>query len=147
MIAAHVWVTTSPDYLTRREPHMEAHIDRLLALRSQGLVVAGGLAPDGKSVDVFYGTSEPERLVEDDPFTRAGAWTAYKARSFSAFVGPVVACPPVALDGSRLATIVEGQAEDPRRAWTALVGAARNRPAGLRRAFRGRADARHDRIW
>ncbi|MGH8906319.1 MAG: hypothetical protein ACRD0K_07355 [Egibacteraceae bacterium] len=135
MIAAHVRVTTAPDYLTRREPHRQAHVERLLLLRSQGLVIAAGPAPDGRSAEVFYRTSEPgqlERLVTDDPYTRGGAWAAHVARDFSVFVSPA-SSPPVVLDGSRLVTILEGPAEDPEKAPLALA----ELRAGGRLAFGG----------
>ena len=59
-------------------------------------------------------------LVEEDPYYRGGAWTAYTARYFTRFVEPWE-LPPVVLDGSRRVTIVEGPASDLDMAQLALV--------------------------
>jgi uncharacterized protein YciI len=123
VIVAHVAITTSPDYLTRREPHREAHIERLLELRGRGVLVGGGPAPDGSSVDLFYRVARPDQLapvIEQDPYYREGAWTGYRSRSFAQFVEPWEP-PPVVLDGSRPVTLVEGPAGDPGMAQLALV--------------------------
>jgi hypothetical protein len=123
MIGAYVLVTASDDYLVRREPHRRAHVERLLALRGQGLVIAAGPAPDGRTAEVFYRTSDRaqvERLVEDDPYTQAGVWTAFTVRGISALVEPTSEAP-VSLDGSRRVTIVEAPTTDPGAARLALV--------------------------
>jgi uncharacterized protein YciI len=123
VIALHVAVTTAPDYPTRREPHRQAHIQRLLALRAAGRFVGGGPAPDGRSAELFYRVDDPAELaplLDEDPYSRAGAWTGSRARSFAQFVepwGPV----PVVLDGSRPVTVVEGPSLDPGTAELALV--------------------------
>ena len=54
MIVYHASIATADDYLTRREPHRRAHLERLQGLRAAGIVVGGGPAPDGRSADVFY---------------------------------------------------------------------------------------------
>jgi hypothetical protein len=59
--------------------------------------------------------------VEDDPYYRAGAWTGYVPRPFETFVDPWEPEPPVVLDGSRAALVVEGPAADPDMAQLALV--------------------------
>ena len=103
-------VTTSDDYLTRREPHRRAHLERLQGLRAAGILIGGGPAPDGKSADLFYRLQQPRQVqnaMEEDPYFVAGAWTGYTPRSFVQFVEPWEAVPLV-LDGSRVATIVEG---------------------------------------
>lgn len=123
MIVAHVALTTAPDYLTRRAPHRQAHIERLTALRGQGIVVGGGPAPDGSGVDLVYRVPDPAALaplVEDDPYYRAGAWTAYRARRFQSFLDPWE-LPPVVLDGSRRAVLVEGRVADADLAALVLV--------------------------
>jgi uncharacterized protein YciI len=123
MIVYHVAVTTSDDYLSRREPHRAAHIERLQGLRGAGIVIAGGPAPDGKSADLVYRLQQPGQLklvIEEDPYWRAGAWTRYGPRSFAEFVEPWE-LPPVVLDGSRRATIVEGPASDRDMAQFALI--------------------------
>ena len=103
-------VTTSDDYLVRREPHRRAHLERLQGLRAGGILIGGGPSPDGKSADLFYRLQQPGQItnaMEEDPYFVAGAWTGYTPRSFAQFVEPWEAVPLV-LDGSRVATIVEG---------------------------------------
>lgn len=103
-------VTTSADYLARREPHRRAHIERLQGLRAAGILIGGGPSPDGTRVDLFYRLQQPTQVtnaIEEDPYFVAGAWTGYTPRSFVEFVEPWEAVP-VVLDGSRVASIVEG---------------------------------------
>ena len=124
-IVSHVAVTPAPDYVAKREPHRQRHLERLTALRGQGLVVGGGPAPDGQRVDVFYRTDAPEvvkKLVEDDPYYTGGAWTDYRVTEFANFIEPWRQVP-LALDGSRRATSVEGQALDVDMATFVLIEA------------------------
>jgi uncharacterized protein YciI len=135
VIVYHVGITAASDYLTRREGHRKAHLDRIVALRANGLCLGGGPAPDGRTADLFYRVGQPAdvtRVVEEDPYFTGGVWTGYDARSFSRFLEPWEA-PPVVLDGSRRATLVEGLAPDVEMASFALIEA---RGAG-RMAFGG----------
>ncbi len=114
MIVLHVAIATSADYVSRREPHRRAHIERLAGLRAAGALIGGGPAPDGKSVDLVYRLQRPDQLkpaIEEDPYWRAGAWTGYTPRSFTNFVEPWQ-LPEIVLDGSRATTIVEGRVSD-----------------------------------
>jgi uncharacterized protein YciI len=123
MIVFHVAITTVADYAARREPHRRAHIERLLGLRSAGIVIGGGPSPDGRQVDIFYRLQQPGQIqpaVEEDPYWVGGAWTGYAPRSFVEFVEPWQA-PPVVLDGSRRASIVEGPVSDHDMAQFALI--------------------------
>jgi hypothetical protein len=123
VIYAHVAISTCDDYARRRAPHRDAHIERLVRLRAEGTLVAGGPSPDGTSADLFYRLAAPSelaRLVEEDPYYQGGVWTAYTGRGFRQFVEPWEA-PPVVLDGSRRVTIVEGPADEPDLAQLALV--------------------------
>ena len=135
MIVFHLAITTAEDYVAKREPHRRAHLDRLQGLRAAGIVVGGGPAPDGRRVDIFYRLQQPGQVasvVEEDPYFLAGAWTGYTPRSFTQFVEPWEHVPLV-VDGSRMATIVEGPAADEDMAQFALIEA---RGAG-RLAFGG----------
>jgi uncharacterized protein YciI len=157
VIVFHVAVTTHPDYLARREPHRHAHIERLDGLRRLGAVIGGGPAPDGSSVDLVYRLQQPSQLapaIEEDPYWLAGAWTAYRERSFTEFVEPWQ-LPPIVLDGSRRATIVEGRMTDPDMAQFVMIemrGAGRLAFGG---AFTGGAtlgvlnseDGEHAKAW
>lgn len=123
MIVYHTAITVAPDYLERRAPHRQAHLDRLLHLRAQGIVIGGGPAPDGSNAEVFYRVNEPGQitlLIEEDPYYTNGAWTGYRLRTFSQFVEPWE-LPPVVTDGSRRVTIAEGVAADPEMATFALI--------------------------
>lgn len=114
MIVLHVAITTHPDYVAKREPHRRAHIERLAALRQGGAVIGGGPAPDGSRVELVYRLQQPAQLqpaVEEDPYWLAGAWTAYRERSFTEFVEPWQP-PPIVLDGTRPVTVVEGRMTD-----------------------------------
>jgi len=67
VIVFHVAIETGDDYVARRAPHREAHLQRLMALRADGVVIGGGPSPDGRSADVFYRVDQPDdlrRLVE-----------------------------------------------------------------------------------
>jgi uncharacterized protein YciI len=124
MPVVHVKTSCPADYLARREPVRRAHIERLLRLRATGALVAGGPAPDGRSAELFYRVPHGEALreiVEEDPYRRVGAWTGYVARDLETFVDPWEAEPPVVLDGSRRASIVEGATPDRDVAHLALV--------------------------
>jgi hypothetical protein len=123
MIVYHVVFTTADDYVERREPHRRAHIARLDGLRTAGILVAGGPAPDGKSADLFYRlqqASQLEAVIKEDPYWTSGAWTAFTPKSFVEFVEPWEMVP-IVLDGSRRATIVEGPVLDRDMAQFALI--------------------------
>ena len=123
MIVLHVDITTHPEYLTRREPHRRAHIERLAGLRQAGAVIGGGPAPDGSRVEIVYRLQQPAQLkpaIEEDPYWVGGAWTGYRERSFSEFVEPW-RLPEIVLDGSRRITVVEGQMSDPDMAQFVMI--------------------------
>ena len=125
MLFSHVAITPAPDYVTRRAPLRAAHLARLMDLRARGFVVAGGPAPDGRTADIFYRVPEaPDlaRVVEEDPYFKGGAWTAYTSTLFEHFLEPWRP-PPLVTDGSRAATIVEGNAAEADMADFALVEA------------------------
>ena len=135
MIVFHVAIETGDDYVAKRAPHREAHLQRLMALRAGGLVIGGGPSPDGRRADVFYRVEQPDdlrRLVEEDPYFTGGAWPTYTPRSFAQFLEPWE-MPPLVVDGSRPVTLVEGVTADVEMASFALIEA---RGAG-RMAFGG----------
>ena len=123
MIVLHVAITTHPEYLTRREPHRRAHIERLAGLRQGGAVIGGGPAPDGSRVEIVYRLQQGGQLtpaIEEDPYWIAGAWTGYQERSFTEFVEPW-RLPEIVLDGSRRVTVVQGQMGDPDMAQFVMI--------------------------
>jgi uncharacterized protein YciI len=135
VIVYHVAVETGADYLQKREPHRQAHLERLMGLRARGLVIGGGPAPDGSGADLFYRVGQPDdlrRLVEEDPYFTGGVWPRYRSRSFAQFLEPWET-PPLVTDGSRRVSVVEGLAPDVEMASFALIEA---RGAG-RMAFGG----------
>jgi uncharacterized protein YciI len=135
VIVYHVAIRTAEDYLQKREPHRQAHLERLMGLRARGLVVGGGPTPDGRGADVFYRVEQPDhlrRLVEEDPYFTGGVWPAYAPRSFAQFLEPWE-LPPLVIDGSRRVSVVEGTTSDVEMASFALIEAR----GGGRMAFGG----------
>jgi uncharacterized protein YciI len=123
VVIYHAAITTAPNYQERRVPHRQAHLERIVGLRTQGSVIGGGPSPDGQSVELFYRVAQPSavtRLIEEDPYWEGKAWERYALRSFSQFVEPWE-LPPLVTDGSRVASIIEGPAEDPDLATFALI--------------------------
>ena len=123
MIVYHVVCTNSADYKERRGPHREAHLQRLVALRSQGLLIGAALRADLSAADCFFRVNQPsevETLIKDDPYYTSGVWTGYTLRTFGQFVEPWKPVDPV-FDGSRKATFVEGAPSDPAMAAFALI--------------------------
>ena len=51
MTVVHVRISCAEDYVVRRAPVRQAHIERLLRLRAAGALVAGGPAPDSRSAE------------------------------------------------------------------------------------------------
>ncbi len=123
MLVYHARINAAEDYLERRTPHRQAHLERLVGLRAQGLVIGGGPAPDGRTGDLFYRVALPAdigRLIEEDPYFLAKVWTGYALRTFSQFIEPWE-LPPVVTDGSRRVTLVESVAQDRDMATFALI--------------------------
>ena len=123
MIVFHIAVTAADDYLTKREAHRREHLARVQGLRTASILIGGGPSPDGKTADMFYRLQQPWQVkpaMEEDPYWTGGVWTAYTPRSFSHFVEPWE-FPPVVLNGSRLATIVEGPVRDLDMAQISLI--------------------------
>lgn len=141
MSVYHAAIRCADDYVSRRQPHRRAHIERMQMLRRAGIVIGAGPAPDGKTADIFYNLQQAEQLkavVEEDPYWTAGAWIGYTGRRFAEFIEPSE-LPPVVLDGSRRASIVEGATLDLDAGVIALVDL-----RGTRRlAFGGLLDSGH----
>ncbi len=119
----HAFIVTSEDYVERRAPHRGAHLDRVMALRAKGVVVAGGPSPDGKIAELFYRVAQrvdAVRLIEEDPYRIAGAWTEYTLRGFVDFVDPLE-LPPLVTDGSRRVILAEGSPSERAAATEALL--------------------------
>jgi len=123
VIVFHIAVTTVDDYATRREAYRREHIARLQGLRANSILIGGGPSPDGTTVDLVYRLQQPWQVkpaMEEDPYWINGVWTGYTPRSFSHFVEPWEQVP-IVLDGTRVATIVEGPVSDLDMAQIALV--------------------------
>jgi len=123
VIVYHVVCTNSDDYKERRGPYREAHLQRLLALRSQGVVIGVALRADLSAADCFFRVNQPsdvETLAREDPYFKGGVWTGYTLRTFGQFVEPWKSVDPV-FDGSRKATMIEGAPSDPEMAAFALI--------------------------
>ena len=124
MTVVHVRITCAEDYVARRAPVRQAHIERLLRLRAAGALVAGGPDPAGRTAELFYRVPDPSALralVEEDPYHRAGAWTGLRPAELRDVRRPWEPEPPVVLDGSRPALVVEGPTADRDMAQLALV--------------------------
>ena len=123
MIVYHVAITAAEDYLERRAAHRAAHLDRITELRRRGFVIGGGPAPDGKTADIVYRVQQAgdiTRLIEEDPYWTGRVWKTWRPRDFAQFLEPWE-MPPLVTDGSRTATIVEGEAPDVEMASFALI--------------------------
>jgi uncharacterized protein YciI len=71
MTVVHVRITCSDDYVARRSPVRQAHIERLFRLRAAGTLVAGGPDPAGRIAELFYRVPDHQylrALVEEDPY-------------------------------------------------------------------------------
>jgi len=135
----HAMIVTSEDYVERRARCRQAHLERILELRNQGLVVAGGPAPDGRTAEIFYRGQQPSgvhELIEKDPYYLAGAWKSYRLRSFLEFVDPSE-LPPLVTDGSRRVTLVDGVALQADQVKRTLVGLREAGKLGLGGLFEG----------
>jgi hypothetical protein len=148
MTVVHVLFTCSDDYVSRRTPVRQAHIERLHGLRAAGMLVAGGPAPDGRTAELFYRVPDQRALrtiVEEDPYYVVGGWIRYVPQDYETFVDPWNAEPPIVLDGSRSALVIDGPTADRDMAQLALVelrGAARIVFGGVLRDGRTVAVAR-----
>jgi len=148
MTVVHVLFTCSDDYVSRRAPVRQAHIERLQRMRAAGVLVAGGPAADSRTAELFYRVADAQALrtiVEEDPYYVVGGWTGYVPQEYETFVDPWDAQPPIVLDGSRSALVVDGPTADPDMAQLALVelrGAARIVFGGVLRDGRTVAVAR-----
>ena len=123
VIVFHIAVTTVDDYATKREPYRREHMGRLQGLRANSILIGGGPSPDGRRADLFYRLQQPWQVkpaMEEDPYWTGGVWTKYTPRSFSHFVEPWEMVP-IVLDGSRVATIVEGPVGDLDMAQISLI--------------------------
>jgi hypothetical protein len=123
VIVYHIVIRAVDDYLTRREPHRRAHLERLQGLRAAGILIAAGPSPQGTTADLVYRLQQPGQIkhaIEEDPYWTAGVWVGYEPRSFAQFVEPWE-MPPLVSDGSRTAIIVEGPTAEHDMAQFALI--------------------------
>lgn len=80
-------ITAGPDYVARRRPYREAHLRRLRGLKDEGRVLLGGAWADpvDGALIVYQAESVNEvwRLIEDDPYYRAGLWPEVRVREWA----------------------------------------------------------------
>ncbi len=81
-----VLVDAVPNFVERRQPYRQEHLERLRRLKEEGkLLMAGAWADtvDGALL-VFKAedAAEVKRLIEDDVYHRNGLWTAYRVREW-----------------------------------------------------------------
>lgn len=70
MFVYHAAITAAENYFERGEPYRAANLERLMGLRTQGLLIGGGPPPDGRSADAFFRVPQPadvSRLIEETP--------------------------------------------------------------------------------
>ena len=87
-----------------REEHMEAHIAHIKSI-SDKIMVAGPCPPDaehenGASLFVLEvgNLAEARKIVEADPYNKAGIWQSIIVRDFVAAVGAWAPSQPVAAE-------------------------------------------------
>lgn len=80
-----------PDFIARRAPYRDEHLNLAREARSRGeLVLAGALAdpPDGALVIFRAGDSAPaEEFVRKDPYVRNGLVKRWEIRLWTVVVG------------------------------------------------------------
>jgi len=80
----------APDYLERRKPFREAHLELVRELHAQGKVVmAGAFDPPDGALLVFRvdDAAEVEAFVKADPYVRNGVVTGWRIRQWTVVVG------------------------------------------------------------
>jgi uncharacterized protein len=83
-----VWLVEAPyipDAAERRPAVRGEHLERILRLRDEGVVIeAGGATDFSKAVLLVRAESREAalRIVEEDVYTRAGVWTDFTVRPF-----------------------------------------------------------------
>lgn len=123
MVVFHATLQYADDHMERVEPYREAHLGRLLDLRSQGRVIGVGSRRTEPKADIFYRGATPaevEGLITSDPYYAHRIAVGYTLRPFTQFVEPWRPAE-VKGDGSRVATIVEAPVADPDLAALVLV--------------------------
>ena len=87
-----------------REEHMEAHVAHIKSI-SDKIMVAGPCPPDaehenGASLFVLEvgNLAEARKIVESDPYNKAGIWQTVIVRDFVAAVGAWAPAQPVAAE-------------------------------------------------
>jgi uncharacterized protein YciI len=80
-----------PDYLERRAPHRDAHLQKVREAHARGeLLLAGALAdPADGAVLVFRGedATAAEQFAENDPYVLNGLITRWRVRPWTVVVG------------------------------------------------------------
>jgi uncharacterized protein len=73
------------DVLEKRAPYRQAHLDRLRQLKEQNILVTIGPTKDLTKVFGVYDAPDEvaaKKLIEDDPYWKAGVWTEYTIKEW-----------------------------------------------------------------
>jgi uncharacterized protein len=80
-------ITAAPGYVERRQPYRTDHLSYLSGLKDAGKVMlAGALADPVDGALIVYvaeSLSEAERLIQADPYYRAGLWPEMRIRELT----------------------------------------------------------------
>ena len=84
------------DYLTRREPYRQDHLNLLRQAEANGtLLLAGALAePADRSILIWTHREPADEFIAADPYRSAGVVTEYSVRPWVAAVGVAIGLLP-----------------------------------------------------
>lgn len=82
-----------PDYIERRKPYREAHLDRARRAADEGWLILGGAFSDSPPAALLIfrteDTSRVEAFAKADPYVIHGVVTAWRVREWNVVVGKI----------------------------------------------------------
>jgi uncharacterized protein len=81
---------TVPDYINRRQPYRQEHLDHARRAHDKGLLLmAGAMNPADSALFVFRAESaaEVEAFAKNDPYVIAGLIPAWRVREWTVVIG------------------------------------------------------------